>query len=176
MNSCSVSSFPVPSYNLNDEDIIGSDMTLLTTSKLKVKAFHVSFIFGRFYGLMLHLKVCTFSFSELLTWVNGRFDCIVKTWKVNEVDWGPSASVSNVLHQATSHFWCKELKSPSPTRFGCWIRTEGQTRLVTAATISSEHRFGRSSTSWKAYQVYFPTDPESSPYLFGVNHNHHFTI
>jgi len=116
MNSCSVSSFPVPSYNLNDEDIIGSDMTLLTTSKLKVKAFHVSFIFGRFYGLMLHLKVCTFSFSELLTWINGRFDCIVKIWKVNEVDWGPSASVPNVLHQATSHFWCKELKSPSPTR------------------------------------------------------------
>ena len=87
-----------------DEDIIGSDMTLLSTSKLKVKAFHVSFIFGRFYGLMLHLKVCTFSFSELLTWINGRFDCIVKTWKVNEVDWGPSASVPNILHQATSHF------------------------------------------------------------------------
>ena len=104
MNSCSVSSFPVPSYNLNDEDIIGSDMTLLTTSKLKVKAFHVSFIFGRFYGLMLHLKVYTFSFSELLTWINGRFDCIMKTWKVNEVDWGPSASVPNILHQATSHF------------------------------------------------------------------------
>ena len=93
-------------------------MTLLTTSKLKVKAFHVSFIFGRFYGLMLHLKVCTFSFSELLTWINGRFDCIVKTWKVNAVDWGPSASVPNVLHQATSHFWCKELKSPSRTRSG----------------------------------------------------------
>ena len=70
-----------------DEDIIGSDMTLLTTSKLKVKAFHVSFIFGRFYGLMLHLKVCTFSFSELLTWINGRFDCIMKIWKVNEVDY-----------------------------------------------------------------------------------------
>jgi len=63
----------------NDEDIIGSGMTLLTTSKLKVKAFHVSFIFGRFYGLMLHLKVCTFSFSELLTWINGRFDCIMKS-------------------------------------------------------------------------------------------------
>ena len=73
-------------------------MTLLTTSKLKVKVFHVIFIFGRFYGLMVHLKIGTFSFSELLTWINGRFDCIVETWKVNEVDWGPSASVSNVLH------------------------------------------------------------------------------
>ena len=74
-----------PKWCRSDEDIIGSDMTLLTTSKLKVKAFHVSFIFGRFYGLMLHLKVCTFSFSELLTWINGKFDCIVKAWKVNEV-------------------------------------------------------------------------------------------
>jgi hypothetical protein len=46
---------------------------------------------------------------------------------------------------------------------------------VTAATTSSEPRFGWSSTSWKAYQIYFPTDLESTRYLFGVNRNPRFT-
>ena len=30
---------------------------------------------------------------------------------------------------------------------------------------------GHSSTSWKAYQVYFQMDPASPPYLFGVSRN-----
>jgi hypothetical protein len=55
-----------------------------------------------------------------------------------------------------------------------WIRTVGQTRLVTAATTSSRLRLGCSSTSW-TYQIYFPKDPESPPYLFGVNRNPWFT-
>jgi hypothetical protein len=56
-----------------------------------------------------------------------------------------------------------------------WIRTAGHTRLVTAATTSSGLRFGCSSTSSKAYQIYFPKDPELPPYLFGVNRNPQFT-
>jgi hypothetical protein len=52
-----------------------------------------------------------------------------------------------------------------------WIRTAAQTRIVMAATTSSELHFGHSSTSWKAYQIKFPTDPKSPPYLFGVNRN-----
>jgi hypothetical protein len=55
-----------------------------------------------------------------------------------------------------------------------WIRTAGQTRLVTAATTSSGLRFGRSSTFSKAYQIYFPMDLESPQYLFGVNRNPRF--
>jgi hypothetical protein len=56
-----------------------------------------------------------------------------------------------------------------------WIRTAGQTRLMTAATTSSGLCFGRSCTFWKAYQIYFPTILESPPYLFGVSHNPRFT-
>jgi hypothetical protein len=56
-----------------------------------------------------------------------------------------------------------------------WIRTAGQTRFVMAATTSSGLRFGRSSTSWKVYQIYFPTDPESPLYLFRVNRILRFT-
>jgi hypothetical protein len=56
-----------------------------------------------------------------------------------------------------------------------WIRTAGQIRLVLAATTSFGLHFGRSSTSWKAYQINFPIDPESPPYLFGVNRNPRFT-
>jgi hypothetical protein len=47
--------------------------------------------------LMLHHDVCSFSFSELFTWIKGRFDYIWKAWKVNEVDWGPNPSIPNVL-------------------------------------------------------------------------------
>ena len=43
-----------------------------------------------------------------------------------------------------------------------------------AATTSSGLRLGRSNTLWKAYQIYFPTDPESPPYLLGVNRNRRF--
>jgi hypothetical protein len=56
-----------------------------------------------------------------------------------------------------------------------WIRTAGQMRIVTAARTSYGLRFGRSYTFWKAYQIYFPMDPESPPYLFGVNRNPRFT-
>jgi hypothetical protein len=49
-------------------------------------------------------------------------------------------------------------------------------RLRTDTTCDGRHDFFRTafwalSTSWKAYQIYFPTDPESPPYLFGVNRN-----
>ena len=152
----------------NDEDITGSDMTLLTTSKLKVKPFHVSFIFGRFYGLMLHLKVCTFSLSELLTWINGRFDCISKTWKVNEVDWGPSASVPNILHQTTTSLLVQGNKESKSNTFLSWIRTAGVVRTKNGAQVAYRLWLGRSSTSWKAYKVSFHMDLTSYPYLLGV--------
>jgi hypothetical protein len=46
---------------------------------------------------------------------------------------------------------------------------------VITVTTSSGLRFGRLSTSSKAYQIYFLTDPESPPNLFGVNRNPRFT-
>src|SRR5436190_14407653 len=109
-----------------DEDIIGSDMTMLTTCKPKVQPFYMRLIIDTFDELVLHHKMCMFSFSELLTWIKGRFDFICKAWKVNEVDWGLSPSIRNVLHQATTSLLAKETKSPSPTRFGSWIRTAEQ--------------------------------------------------
>lgn len=41
-------------------------MNILTTSKPKVQLFYMKFIFGRFYGLMLHHEVCIFFFSNYL--------------------------------------------------------------------------------------------------------------
>jgi hypothetical protein len=43
-----------------------------------------------------------------------------------------------------------------------------------AATTSYGLRLGHASTSWKAYQVYFQTDPASCPYLFGLGRNRRF--
>ena len=72
------------------------------------------------------------------------------------------------------HFGPKDGKRSSPTRFGGWIRTAEKHRLVMDATVAYGLGLDRSSTSWKAYQVYFPTDPTSHPHLFGVDHNHLF--
>ena len=49
-----------------------------------------------------------------------------------------------------------------------WFRTAGQHQLVTAPTISSRLRLGRSSTSWKAFEVYFLMDPTLSSDSFGA--------
>jgi hypothetical protein len=77
-------------------------MTTLTTSKVKVQPFCMRLIIDTFDELVLHHKMCAFSFSELLTWMKRRFNCIWKEWKVNEVDWGPSLNIPNVIHQATT--------------------------------------------------------------------------
>ena len=47
-------------------------------------------------------------------------------------------------------------------------------QFVMDTTVAYGLGLDRSSTSWKAYQVYFPTDPTSRPYLFGVGHNRLF--
>ena len=57
---------------INDEDIIGSNMTMPTTSILKVQPFYMRLFYMRliidaFDELVLHHKMCIFSFSELLT-------------------------------------------------------------------------------------------------------------
>jgi hypothetical protein len=52
-----------------DEDIIGSKMTMPTTSIPKVQPFYMRLIIDAFDELMLHHDVCSFSFSELLTWI-----------------------------------------------------------------------------------------------------------
>ena len=124
---------------------------------------------------MLHLKVCTFSFLELLTWIKGRLNCIWKAWKVNEVGWGPSPSIPNVLHQATMSLLAQGKKESSPTCSGSSIRTAELSQLATDTTISYGIHLGRSSTLYRAYQVYSRMDTSSSTYLLGASRNHRFT-
>jgi hypothetical protein len=59
-----------------DEDIIGSNMTMSTTSKPKVQPFYMRLIIDTFDELALHRKVCIFLFLEIFTWIKGRLDCI----------------------------------------------------------------------------------------------------
>jgi len=150
----------------HDEDIIGSNMTMPTTSILKVQPFYMRLIINAFDELVLHHKMCIFSFSELLTWIKGRFDCIWKAWKVNEVDWGPNPSIPNVLHLDTTSLLVQGKKEIKSNTFWGWIRTPGQLQLVMFTTVAYGLGLGRSSTSWNPYEVYFHMDLESSPYLF----------
>ena len=92
---------------------------MLSTTNLKVKPFYRRFIKVRFHELMLHRKVCTFSFSELLTWIKGRFDCTWKTWRTKEIDWGPSATLPNGLHKANMSVLAQERKESKSKTF--WI-------------------------------------------------------
>ena len=91
------------------------------------------------------------------------------TWKVcrtKEVDWGPSPSIPNVLHQATTSLLAQGKKEIKSNTFWGWIRTAEQLQLVTVTTIAYELGLGRSSTSWTPYEVYFHMNPDSCPYLF----------
>ena len=47
-------------------------------------------------------------------------------------------------------------------------------QFVMDTTVAYGLGLDRSSTSWKAYQVYIPTDLTSRPYLFEVSHNRPF--
>ena len=123
-------------------------------------------IIDAFDELVLHHKMCIFSFSELLTWIKGRFDCIWKAWKVNEVDWGPNPSIPNVLHLDTTSLLVQGKKEIKSNTFWGWIRTPGQLQLVMFTTVAYGLGLGRSSTLWNPYEVYFHMDLESNPYLF----------
>jgi hypothetical protein len=83
-------------------------------------------IIDAFDELVLYHKMCIFSFSELLTWIKERFDCIWKAWKVNEVDWGPNPSIPNALHLDTTSLLVQGKKEIKSNTFWGWIRTPGQ--------------------------------------------------
>ena len=102
----------------NDEDMIGSDMTLLTTKRFKVNQLYFMFRFDTFEQLLLHRDLCVFSFSELLTWIKESLGCKWRTWRTKEVDWGPGQVILMFPIRPPRHFWSKRRKSPSPTRFG----------------------------------------------------------
>ena len=54
-------------------------MTMPSTSIPKVQPFYMRLIIDAFDELMLHHDVCSFSFSELLTWIKGRVDSVAKS-------------------------------------------------------------------------------------------------
>ena len=110
-------------------------------------------VFDTFAELMLHHDVCSLSFSEIHT-------CCTK-----EVDWGPSTSIPNVLHQDTTSLLAQGKKEIKSNTFWGWIRTTTLHQLATAATTSSGLHFGHSSTPWNPYEVYFQTDLDSCLYL-----------
>ena len=71
-----------PDGTPTDEDITCPDTTTLATFDSQVKQSFTMIVFDTFDELMLHHDVCSLSFSEILTWIKGRFDCIWKAWKV----------------------------------------------------------------------------------------------
>jgi hypothetical protein len=59
-------------------------------------------VFDSFDELMLRHDVCSLSFSEIHTWIKKSIKHTWKAWRTKEVDWRPSPSISNVLHQAAT--------------------------------------------------------------------------
>ena len=165
---------PAPSWQ-DDEDITSLDMTILMACKQKVNQSYIMIIVATFDELMLRHDVCSLSFSEIHTWIKKSARHTWKAWRTKEVDWGPCPSVPNVLHQAITSILAQGKKEIKSNTFQCWIRTTGQWQFVTDATTSYGLHFGRSSTSWKAYEIYFQKDPASCPYLLGVSCSHRFT-
>jgi hypothetical protein len=77
------------------------DTTILVPSCPKVNQLYIKIKFDTFEQLMLHYDFVAFLFSELLDWINPCVEITWKTRRTKEIDWGPSPSLSNVLHQAT---------------------------------------------------------------------------
>ena len=119
--------------------------------KEKVNQSYIMIILATFDELMLRHDVCSLSFSEIHTWIKKSARHTWKAWRTKEVDWGPSPSST----RPPRHFGPKDGKRSSPTCFGGWIRTVEKHRLVMDATVAYGLGLGHSSTSWKAYQVYF---------------------
>lgn len=137
-----------------------------------MQPFYKRLVIDTFEELVLHYKVCVFSFSELLTWIKGKFDCIWKAWKVNEVDRGQSLSIPNVLHQATL---LSQVKKKSKSNMFWKLNSEFITDATCASQLTFELWLGHFSSFWKAYEVYFPTDSTPPSYHLEVGCNHHFT-
>ena len=122
-------------------------------------------VFDTFDELMLHHDVCSLSFSEIHTWIKKSVKDTWKAWRTKEVDWGPSTSIPNVLHQDTTSLLVQGKKEIKSNTFWGWIRTPGQLQLVMFTTVAYGLRFGRSSTPWNPYEVYFHMDLDLGLYL-----------
>jgi hypothetical protein len=68
---------------------------------------------------MLHYDFVAFSFSELLDWIKPCLEITWKTWRTKEIDWGPSPSLPNVLHQATTSLLVQGKEESTSNTF--WI-------------------------------------------------------
>ena len=66
---------------------------------------------------MLHHDFCTFSFSEILALLMPSVEGTWKIWRTKEVDWGPSANISNVLHQVTTSLLAQGNKESKSNTF-----------------------------------------------------------
>jgi hypothetical protein len=78
------------------------DTTILLPSCPKVNQLYIKIKFDTFEQLMLHYNFYAFSFSELLDRIKPCMEITWKIWRIKEIDWGPTPSLSNVLHQATT--------------------------------------------------------------------------
>ena len=78
---------------------------------------------------------------------------------------GAKYKYPNILHQDTMSLLAHGKKEIKSNTFWGWIRTATLHQLATAATTSSGLRFGRSSTPWNPYEVYFHMDLDLGLYL-----------
>ena len=106
-----------------------------------------------------------YHFSKIHTWIKKSVKDTWKAWRTKEVDWGPSTSIPNVVHQDTTSLLVQGKKEIKSNTFWGWIRTLGQLQLVMFTTVAYGLHFGRSSTPWNPYEVYFHVDSESGLYV-----------
>jgi hypothetical protein len=82
-----------------------------------VNQLYIKIKFDTFKQLMLHYDFCAFSFSELLDWIKPCVEITWKIWRTKEIDSGPSPSLSNILHQATTSLLVQGKKESKSNMF-----------------------------------------------------------
>ena len=104
--------------SLCDEDIIGSNMTMPTTSIPKVQPFYMRLIIDAFDELMLHM-MCVHSHFQ--NYLHGSREGLIAYGKHGRLIKLIGDQIQVFLMSSArppGHFGSKDRKSPSPTRFG----------------------------------------------------------
>lgn len=130
----------------SDEDITGSDMAMSTTSKPKVQPFYTRLIIDTFDELVMHHKACIFSFSKLLMDQGKGLIAYGMHGRLKKLIGDQIQVILTSSTRPSHHFWPKERKSPSQTRFWSWIRTAEHSQLATVTSTSYGLRLGCSIT------------------------------
>jgi hypothetical protein len=138
------------------------DMTILVPSCPKVNQLYIKIKFDTFEQLMLHYDFVAFSFLEFLDWIKPCVEITWKIWRTKEIDWGPSPSLPNVLHQATMSLLVQGKQESKSSTFWILDLDPLKSRFDKLSQKYTTDQNGVRMKSWRPSQIVSVLQSESS--------------